>query len=209
MFTARKQITHVYAILDRSGSMGGLEKSTLEGYNGFVKKLKGSSARLTTVLFDDQFETPVKNVHIADVKPMNDKTYFVRGGTALVDAVCTTLKGTKIPKADKALVLIITDGEENSSREYDTKDMKALVEKLEGQGNWTFTYIGANQDAWAVAQKYGFAHGNVATYKSTVSGTAQTYTTMAVNTAAFAASGSANTRNYFSQEDQETLEEVK
>lgn len=181
-----KPVTHVYAILDRSGSMSQLTESTIEGYNGFVDGLRKDNVELTLVLFDNEYEVVLEDTPIKDVPKLDKGTYFARGGTALIDAVCKTLKGKKLSGKDKAVVLIITDGMENMSHQYSTNDMKNLVETLEGKKNWTFTYLGANQDAWGTAQKWGFRQGNVANYAATDTGTRSAFVAMSVNTSSLA-----------------------
>lgn len=204
-----KSTTHVYAILDRSGSMTGLEKSTIEGYNAFIDKLRGENARVTTVLFDDQYEILEKNRRIAAIPKLTKETYFTRGGTALIDAFCKTLTGEELPKGDRALVIVITDGEENMSREYKTTDMKKLVETLTGTGYWTFTYLGANQDAWGVAQNYGFKAGNVSSYNATDVGTRSAYSVTTASLGNFTAQSASQTDSFFSREDQDELKKAK
>lgn len=178
--------THIFCIIDRSGSMGGLETATIDGYNEFVGTLQeeetAKDSDLTLVLFDDQYEEVFDKKPLKQVPLLNRETYFVRGGTALVDAVCRTLRGRKISKQDRSLVLIITDGMENSSREYKQADMKKLVDAMQERGT-TFTFLGANMDAWNAAEKYGFSASNVATYTASAKGTGTAFASMASNTA--------------------------
>lgn len=205
-------MTHVFAILDRSGSMSGLESDTIGGYNGFLDKLrKQRGIRVTLTLFDHEFEQPYADVPIKDAPKLDSKSYFVRGSTALIDAFCRTINEgkSKVKKADKAIVLVITDGYENASRENTSADMKKLVADLEARDNWTFTYLGANQDAWAVAERWGFSKGNVSNFNPTGKGTAQVFATMSMNVAGFAASGSQNVRSFYSDADKKKLEETK
>lgn len=202
-------MTHIFAIVDRSGSMMGLEKATIDGYNEYVDNLrKEKNVKLTLTLFDHEMLVPVDDQAIKDTPKLNRELYQPRGATALIDAVCRTLnerKG-KVGKKDKALVLIITDGFENASKEYTTKDLQKLVQNLEKQGNFTFTYLGANQDAWAVAQNWGFKQDNVSSYAGTERGTGVAFSTMSANTVAFAASDSLNTKAFYSAEDKVKLE---
>lgn len=179
--------TKIFAIVDRSGSMQSLTQSTIDGYNEFVDKLrKEKGVRLTTVLFDHEQLIPVDDKPIKDVAKLDRETYYPRGSTALIDAVCSTLNERKkdVKSTDKALVLIITDGYENASKEYTSDDMRDLIHGLEKKKNWTFTYLGANQDSWDTAKKWGFKAGNVANYNATMAGTGAVYaasSNMAVN----------------------------
>lgn len=203
-------MTHLFCIIDRSGSMSGLEKSTIDGYNEYVNNLRKEKAKITTILFDHEFKKLVDNKPIKDSPELNGETYQPRGSTALVDAVCRTINESKdrVKKNDKALVLIITDGYENASREYNSKDMQDLVHGLESKGNWTFTYLGANQDAWATAQSWGFKKGNVSNYVSTDLGTMGAFQVMSANTSGFARSASLKMDAFYSDEDKQKLEKM-
>lgn len=203
--------THIFCIIDRSGSMGGLEGATIEGYNSYIEKLRDEKdARLTLVLFDNQYEVVNDDRPIKQVPLLDNKTYYVRGGTALIDAVCRTIneRKAKVGKQDKALVLIITDGYENASQEYKSPDMRKLVTSLEKKGNWTFTFLGANIDAWGAAQDWGFQQGNVSNYNATVGGTAGAFMSMASNSANLMRSSSQNAKAFYAN-DKDTLEKTK
>lgn len=148
--------THIIAILDRSGSMRPLVSDTIGGYNGWLKQLKedsqGQDVALTLHLFDTQHEFPHIAADLADVGELTPELYYARGGTALLDAIGQSVSEIKgqMGKQDRALCLIITDGYENSSREYTNEAIAKLIKKCEKKGNWTFDYLGANQDAFAV-----------------------------------------------------------
>lgn len=202
-----KGTTHVFAILDRSGSMAGLEKSTIDGYNGFVKELTDTDTRVTLTLFDDLVETAYAHKPVKDVPKLTKAIYYPRGMTALVDAVCSTINKYKsdVKKGDKAIVLIITDGLENASHEYTGKQMKDLIKGLDKKNNWTFTYLGANQDAWEVSREWGFRQGNVSTYRATDIGTRAAFATMSVNTSNFARSNASNAGDFYSKQDKDKL----
>lgn len=189
--------THIIALLDRSGSMASLVDSTIEGYNGFIDGLRDENALVTTVIFDDFNEYLCKDMPIAKVRKLTKEKYFVRGGTALIDAFVGTLKEIKSNPKHKYIVLVITDGQENSSRQYDSKQMKSLVERLTGKGNWTFTYIGANQDSWDEASKWGFRAGNVATYTASAGGTHDAWAAMSVGVGATIRSSSMNNKSFY------------
>lgn len=198
---------HVFAILDRSGSMAGLEKDTIGGYNQFIKDLKGKDVKVSLTLFDDQFEAPYEALPLKEVPKLTSKVYYPRGMTALVDAVCKTVNAAKdkVKKSDKAIVLIITDGQENSSREFSSEQMKKMISGLEKQGNWTFTYLGANQDAFTVAGMFGIRTGNISTYQATPTGTQAAYASMSANTMRAMSSDSMNLGDFY-EADKDKLE---
>ncbi len=123
--------------------------------------------------------------------------------------MCSTINDAKdkVGKKDKALVVIITDGAENSSREYTQKDLSKLVEGLQAKGNWTFTYLGANQDAWANASKWGFDKGNVASFNATDSGATMAFASMSTNSAMYVRSSSLNSKSFYA-DDAKKLKET-
>jgi hypothetical protein len=175
--------THVFVILDRSGSMSSCQDATIKGYNEYLEKMQAEKdVRWNLCLFDDKFESPVTNMGVTDVPKLTPKTFVPRGSTALVDATCRTLNDAKsrIKDNEKALVVVITDGYENASHEYSAEQMKNIIKELEAKKNWTFTYLGADQDAWSVAQHYGFTKGNTVNYSSSSTGVGNTFTTMSV-----------------------------
>lgn len=194
--------THVFVVLDRSGSMSSISDATIKGYNEYLgqlrKEAKGEVAWNLT-LFDDRIEEPVVDTPIAEVELLSNKTFVPRGSTALIDAVCRTIKDhqSEVPKNEKAIMVIITDGYENASREYSTERLKELVKELEAKKNWTLTYLGANQDAWSVAQDLGFSRGNVNSYHATDLGVKGAFAAMSVSTSGLANSGSMRASNFY------------
>ena len=160
----RNDLTELVFILDRSGSMAGLESDTIGGFNGLIDKQKkvDGKAFVTTVLFDNQQKTVHDRVDLAEVSPMTEKEYYVGGSTALLDAVGDTL--THIEKIHKyvrpedvpahTMVVITTDGMENSSHRWRAADVKKLVEKKK-EGGWEFLFLGANIDAVSEAARFG------------------------------------------------------
>ena len=170
-------------ILDRSGSMGGLESDTIGGYNSMLskqKKEKTGKVSVTTVLFDDQYELLYNQVPIEKVSPMTEEEYYVRGSTALLDAIGKTVMQVKANQdkkeiKDKVLFVIITDGMENASREYRVEQVKKLIEERKEKDNWEFLFLGANIDAIGAAQNLGIDSSRAVRFKSDKKGTAKNY----------------------------------
>ena len=163
----QKQEMDMVFLLDRSGSMGGLEEDTIGGYNSYLDKQKGNNVRVTTVLFDDRYEMVNNRENIVNVSKLDNKKYFVRGSTALLDAIGKTIKFLDEEKAKKVLFVITTDGMENASHEY-TKVM--IKEMIEGHSNWEFMYIGANIDSYSEGGSIGIKSKNIANYKKSSKG---------------------------------------
>ena len=169
----KKGLTELVFILDRSGSMGGLESDTIGGFNGMLQKQKKEEgeANVTTVLFDDEIEIIHDRFPIHVVKPLTDQDYYVRGCTALLDAVGSTVKKVEniqkhLPeemKAEKVIFVITTDGQENASQEYSANMVKKMIEKQQEKG-WQFLFLGANIDASTEAEKIGIKRSHAATY---------------------------------------------
>lgn len=161
----------VVFLLDRSGSMSGMEADTIGGYNSYLEKQRKSKTktRITTVLFDDQYEVLKMREDIKDVKNITSKEYYVRGCTALYDAIGKTIKTIENKAGDnKVLFVITTDGLENASREYNKKSISKLIKKHK---DWEFMYIGANIDSYEEGQSIGIKASNIANYEKTKRGT--------------------------------------
>lgn len=165
--------TELVFILDRSGSMGGLETDTIGGFNSTLeaqRKLNGET-RVSTILFDNQFEELHDRIDLNDIRPLTSEQYFVRGSTALYDAVAMgirkianvqlAVKTTAL--ADKVIVVIITDGYENSSRETSVAMLKKMIKEKRAEG-WEFIFMGANIDAALAAGEIGISASNAANY---------------------------------------------
>ena len=135
-------------LLDRSGSMDSCRQDTIDGFNSFVESQKQFGGTMTLCLFDDQFETVYEKTPIEEVPVLTEETFVPRGGTALLDAMGQVLK---MNLSDDAMVIILTDGEENSSRTYTSAHVKDLVDTKK----WKFVYLGANQDAVLAARDIG------------------------------------------------------
>lgn len=172
--------THIAVVLDRSGSMESCKTATVDGFDEFVNKQKQAEgkATITVAQFDDEYEVLYDNKDIQDVISIKD-IYQPRGCTALLDAIGRTVKATKeslvmkskSQQPDRILCVIITDGHENASKEYNRDQIVKLVREQEA-GNWEFMFLGANMDAIAAATNYGFKASNAASYNSANTGKA-------------------------------------
>ncbi len=182
-----KNLTEVVFILDRSGSMGGLEADTIGGYNSMLKKQQEEEGDvlISTVLFDDVSEVIHDRKHLKEVKPLTDKEYFVRGCTALLDALGGSIKhikdlhkeeGDEAP--EKTVFIITTDGLENASSTYTYDKVKKMVEKRKKKDNWEFIFMGANIDAIDVAKRFGVNKNRAVRFESDGMGHALNYETM-------------------------------
>jgi uncharacterized protein YegL len=195
----RQDLTEIVAILDRSGSMASLANDTIGGFNRFIedqKKVPGE-AFLTTVLFDDRYEFLHDGVNIKDVKPITEREYFSRGMTALLDAIGRTVNrvGGKLSKMDEAdrpskvIVLIITDGEENSSKEFTNQQIKEMVERQRSTYNWEFLFFGANIDSFSAAASIGIPQARSVNYSANKDGIGSTLDAMNFATLIYRGSG--------------------
>lgn len=172
-------------ILDRSGSMSGLESDTIGGFNAMLaKQVKAEGeAVVTTVLFDDKYELLHDRINIDAIAPITDKDYFVRGSTALLDAVGMTLQKiinvqkmtAQGQKADKVLFVITTDGLENASREYSYAVIRQMIEHQKKRYDWEFIFLGANIDAVGTAAKFGIEEDRAANFHADSHGTKLNY----------------------------------
>lgn len=188
-------LTEIVFILDRSGSMSGLEKTTIGGFNSMLnkqKKVKGG-ALVTTVLFDGELSVLHDRVDIHQVKPMTKEDYRVRGCTALLDAVGSTIKRINAEqkampedeRPEKTMFVITTDGYENSSREYTYEKVKKMITKKQEKKNWEFLFLGANIDAVQMASNIGIRAERATNYRSDNVGTALNYKTLSNALASF------------------------
>lgn len=180
-------LTELVFILDRSGSMSGLEADTIGGFNGMLNKQKkeAGEALVSVVLFDDTTEVIYDRVDIKKVEPLTDKQYYVRGCTALLDAVGGAIhhiksvrkKMDKDERPDKTIFIITTDGFENASRRYSYDKVKQMIEKRQ-EHNWEFIFLGANIDAAKEAGRIGIKASRAANFHNDSAGTALNYSVL-------------------------------
>lgn len=175
-------------ILDRSGSMAGLESDTINGFNGLLDKQRTEvgEAIITTVLFDHEYELLHDRINIKSIQNMTEKEYYVRGSTALLDAIGLTIdkignvqKMTRVEdRADKVLFVITTDGMENSSTKYHYSKIKHMIENQKLKYNWEFMFMGANMDAISMAKNFGIDSNRAVNFNSDKKGTQLNYDSM-------------------------------
>ena len=178
-------ITELVFILDRSGSMSGLESDTIGGFNAMIEKQKKQDGEcyVSTVLFDDVSEVLHDRVSLTDIKPMTDREYTVRGCTALIDAIGGAIhhignvhkyaRPEDVP--EHTMFVITTDGMENASHKYSSDKVKKIIERQKEQYGWEFLFIGANIDAVETAAQYGISEDRAVNYHADPKGTACLY----------------------------------
>ena len=177
----KKGLTEIVFILDRSGSMSGLEADTIGGYNSLMERQKKEEgeAYISTVLFDDTCEVLYDRVSLDKIEPMTEKEYYVRGCTALLDALGGAIHhignvhkyAREEDRPEKTLFIITTDGQENASRQYTYEKVKHMVERQKEKFGWEFLFLGANMDAVAEAGRFGIKADRAVNYNCDSIGT--------------------------------------
>lgn len=181
----KSERTELVFILDKSGSMSGLESDTIGGFNAMLARQKNEmgEAFVTTVLFDDNYELLHDRTNIKSVAPITEKDYAVGGCTALLDAIGKTINKVGYAqkyahedlRADKVIVVITTDGMENASHEYSFDRIRQMVERQKTRYGWEFIFLGANIDAIATAARFGIHADKAANYVADSIGTQMNY----------------------------------
>ncbi|MFS0862361.1 vWA domain-containing protein [Fredinandcohnia sp. 179-A 10B2 NHS] len=181
----KKSVTEVVFILDKSGSMSGLEADTIGGFNSMLKKQKQAEgeAFVTTVLFDHNYELLHDRINIRGISPITERDYEVGGTTALLDAIGFTIqkisnvqkRTSKEERADKVLFVITTDGMENASREFTSEKIKKMVQHQKEKYGWDFMFLGANIDAVSTAAEFGIDEDFAVDYHADNIGTQLNY----------------------------------
>ena len=185
----KNNVTELVFILDRSGSMAGLERDTIGGFNSMIEKQKKQDGEcyVSTVLFDDESEVLHDRVKLRDVPKMTEDDYTVRGCTALIDAIGGAIqhignvhkyaRPEDVP--EHTMFVITTDGQENSSRRYTSEKVKEMIERQKEKYGWEFLFIGANIDAVETAARYGISRDRAVNYNRDTEGTHILYESVA------------------------------
>ena len=181
----RKNLTEIVFILDRSGSMAGLEGDTIGGFNGMLEKQRQEEgeAYVSTILFDNCSEVIHDRLALDRVPRLTGKEYYVRGCTALLDAVGSAIShiatvhkyAREEDRPEKTLFVITTDGMENASRQYTYEKVRSMIEKQKREQGWEFLFLGANIDAAKEAARFGITEDRAANYHADSVGTAVIY----------------------------------
>ena len=185
----KKNLTEMVFILDKSGSMSGLEADTIGGFNGMIEKQKKEEgeALVSTVLFSDESHVIHDRVDLQKIEPMTDRQYYVGGCTALIDAIGGAIHhignvhkyAREEDKPEHTIFVITTDGMENASREYSYERVKKMVERQKEKYGWEFLFLGANIDAIETAGRFGINADRAANYNCDSEGTALNYEVLA------------------------------
>ena len=191
--------TELVFILDRSGSMSGLESDTIGGFNGMIAQHKGDGGDVlvSTVLFDHENEVIHDRVRIAEVPTLTDKEYYTRGSTALLDAMGGAIHHIKNvhkyarpeDRPARTMFIITTDGMENASTRYTADQVRAMVKKQEKEAGWEFVFLGANIDAVQVADGLGIRAENAVEFACDAAGVCENFASLSHMTCAFAHTG--------------------
>ena len=194
----RKNLTEIVFILDRSGSMSGLERDTIGGFNSMIEQQKKAEgeALISTVLFDNVSEVLHDRVNVQDIRPMSDRDYTVRGCTALLDAIGGAIhhignvhkyaRPEDVP--EHTMFVITTDGMENASHHYSIGKVKKMIERQQEKYRWEFLFLGANIDAVGTAGEFGIRADRAVNYQCDSEGTALNYEVISETICAFRSS---------------------
>ncbi len=185
----KNNITELVFILDRSGSMSGLESDTIGGFNAMIEKQRkiDGECYVSTVLFDNVSEVLHDRVKLSDIKPMTEDEYTVRGCTALIDAIGGAIHhignihkyARKEDVPQHTMFVITTDGMENASHRYSSEQVKKMIERQKAKYGWEFLFIGANIDAVETARRYGIESDRAVNYNADKQGTKILYKSVA------------------------------
>ena len=176
----KNHYSEIAFVLDRSGSMESCREAAIEGFNSFLQEQQRTEglAKLTLILFDDEYLVPIDALPVAEILPLDNDSYVPRGSTALLDAIGRTIdelgaRLAALPEQDRpmqVIVAILTDGLENSSQNYTWQQIADAIKQQSEQYRWTFLFLGANQDAIATAAQMNITAANAAAYVADAAG---------------------------------------
>jgi hypothetical protein len=207
-----ENLTDISIVLDRSGSMSVVKTDTIGGFNDFLKAQKAcpGEAVLTLAQFDDKYDIVHNGINIQDVPELNDETFVPRGWTALLDAIGRTINATgarisALPedaRPSKVIFVILTDGQENSSKELTREEVMKMIKHQTKTYKWDFVFLGANQDAIQAGVRMGILANNSMTYAADAKGTQDAFRSVSVNLCS-SRIGADMSRGYFTATDRE------
>ncbi|MGI4789631.1 MAG: vWA domain-containing protein [Janthinobacterium lividum] len=208
----QNDLTDITIVLDRSGSMASVREDTIGGYNTFLEEQKAipGSAHLTLVQFDDQYEVLYEGRPLENAPALSVETFVPRGSTALLDAIGRTLITTgarlaaqpEAERAGKVLFVIMTDGQENTSREFSGSKIFEMITHQREKYQWQIVFIGANQDALATGASYGIPQTNSMNYAASPAGTRSATAKLSAAAGRFRNAAESKSEDFFSSEEQ-------
>jgi len=183
---SKKDYTFIGVVLDRSGSMGSVLDDTIGGFNNFLKEnqsVEDDEGLFTLAQFSSDYSLIYDAIPIKEVPPLDTKSYSVYGWTALLDAIGKTIVSMdqklsvleESEKPKKVIMVVITDGQDNSSKEYTKSAIASMIKTKESDSDWEFLFLGANMDSVKEAASFGFSGNNVAEYATNAVGTKETF----------------------------------
>ncbi len=208
----KDDLIDITIVLDRSGSMEAVREDTIGGFDAFLEEQKAvpGDASLTLVQFDDKYEVLYEGKRLQDAPALSTRTFVPRGSTALLDAIGRAVNATgarlaaqrESERAGKVLFVIMTDGEENASREFSSRQVFDMITHQREKYQWEVVFIGANQDAVATGASYGIPKANALNYAATPAGTRGANATLSKATASFRRRSVSQSAEFFEPEDQ-------
>jgi len=207
----KQDLTDITVVLDRSGSMYRVWTDTIVGFNAFLKTQKEATgeATFTLVQFDDKYYVHYRGKNIQEVPDLDNETYVPRGGTALLDAIGRTINETgqrlaalaESDRPSKVIFVILTDGEENASKEFRKDKINEMITHQTEKYQWDFVFLGANQDAIKTGSSMGIMAGNSMTYAANSIGTVSAFKTISSTMSSYRSGNTAVKTQFFSEED--------
>jgi len=208
MAKKKTQTALINVVLDKSGSMGTITDATISGFNEFLHDQQADGALFSLTMFDTRFQLVHNAEPVKDVPDLDRHTYMPSGNTALYDAIGASIAAVKSLKAqpERVVFVILTDGQENSSREYTQRQIFDAITEQQAAG-WQFIFLGSDQDAYASGASMGVSRGTTSTFTSSVTGTQTAYRTVSPVVSAYV-TGASSTAT-LSEEDKKKIEKAK